>query len=348
MLRSRKNSSASDAPSMRAIEILAPGENGVLQLSDVPRPAITSTQLLIRVAYAGVNRADSLQKLGLYGAPDGASHLPGLEVSGTIEEVGDDVIGWSQGELVCALLNGGGYAEYVAVEATHALPLPAKLNLEEAASLPEACATAWMSLVWEGNLRAGERVLIHGGASGIGVVLVQIAKVLGAEVFATAGTEDKCAFLKKLGVTPVNYTKNNFFEEIQKITKNQGVDVIIDTLGAPHMATHFKLLRKHGRLVSLAFLQGNTAENIKMGSVLMKHLRWSGATLRGQNDDAKAELMDAVRKRIWPNIAAGKIVPVIDSVYPLEEAENAHKRMEERLHCGKILLEVCSPEDGAH
>lgn len=342
----RKKSSLSDTPSMRAMEILAPGENGTLALTTIARPTITPTQLLIKVSYAGINRADSLQKLGLYSVPDGASPLPGLEISGVIEEVGDAVIGWSSGEQVCALLSGGGYAEYVAVEATHTLPLPAKFNLEEAATMPEACATGWMALVWEGNLRAGERVLIHGGASGIGVILVQIAKVLGAEVFATAGTTEKCAALKKLGVTPINYKDADFAEEIQKFTKNQGVDVIIDTLGAPYLATHFKLLRKHGRLVSLAFLQGNLAENIKMGSILMKHLRWSGATLRGQSDEAKAELMDAVRKRIWPFIAAGKILPVIDSVYKLEDAAEAHKRMEERLHCGKILLEVASPVNG--
>lgn len=347
MLRNRKNNSDTNAPHMRVVEILAPGENGTLALTTAPRPTITPTQLLIKVAYAGINRADSLQKLGLYSAPDGASPLPGLEISGTIEEVGDAVIGWSSGEQVCALLSGGGYAEYVAVEATHTLPLPAKFNLEEAATMPEACATAWMALVWEGNLRAGERVLIHGGASGIGVVLVQIAKVLGAEVFATAGTPEKCAALKKLGVTPINYKDTDFAEEIKKLTKDQGVDVIVDTLGAPHLATHFKLLRKRGRLVSLAFLQGNTAETVKMGSLLMKHLRWSGVTLRGQSDELKAELIDAVRKRIWPFIAAGKIIPVIDSVYGLEHASEAHKRMEERLHCGKILLEVASPANGA-
>lgn len=346
MLGNRKKSAA-DQPPMRAIAIQDAGEHGSLHPVSVPRPTIHSTQLLIKVHYAGINRADSLQKLGLYAAPEGASPLPGLEVSGEIVEVGDDVIGWSQGEYVCALLGGGGYAEYVAVEATHTLPLPAKLNLEEAASLPEACATGWMALIWEGNVRAGERVLIHGGASGIGVILVQMAKTLGAQVFATAGTDAKCALLKTLGVVPINYQSSNYLDEIQNLTKNQGVDVIIDTLGAPHLASHFKLLRKHGRLVSLAFLQGNTAEQVKMGAILMKHLRWSGATLRGQTDEAKAELIDAVRKRIWPFVASGKIVPVIDSVYRLEEVAEAHKRMEERLHCGKILLEVASPANGA-
>jgi putative PIG3 family NAD(P)H quinone oxidoreductase len=346
MLNSRKKTTPQF---MRAIEILNPGDHGTLVTThETPRPEISPTQLLIKVCYAGINRADSLQKLGLYHAPDGASPLPGLEVSGTIAEVGEKVVGWSLGEKVCALVDGGGYAEYVAVEAAHTLPLPARLNLEEAATLPEACATAWMALVWEGNLKAGERVLIHGGGSGIGVILVQVAKVLGAEVYSTVGSEAKCALLKKLGVTPINHTAGDFAEQLQKLTKNQGVDVIIDTLGAPHLATHFKLLRKHGRLVSLAFLQGNLAETIKMGSILMKHLRWSGATLRGQSPAAKAELMDAVRLRIWPYLASGKITPVIDSVFVFEEAQEAHKRMEERLHCGKILLEVASPAGGAN
>lgn len=334
---------------MRAISILNPGEHGSLVMEhDAPRPDIGPTQILIRVAYTGINRADSLQKLGLYRAPEGASPLPGLEVSGTIEAVGEKVVGWSIGEKVCALVDGGGYAEYVAVEAAHTLPLPARLNLEEAATLPEACATAWMALIWEGNLKAGERVLIHGGASGIGVVLVQVAKALGATVYSTAGTDEKCALIKKLGGVPINYANSDFAQEINALTKNQGVDVIIDTLGAPHLTTHLGLLRKGGRLVSLGFLQGSLAESIKMGTLLVKHLRWSGVTLRGQSPTHKAELMDAVRLRIWPYLASGKILPVIDSVFPFEEANAAHKRMEERLHCGKILLEVASPASGTN
>ncbi|MFZ4124758.1 MAG: NAD(P)H-quinone oxidoreductase [Rickettsiales bacterium] len=334
---------------MRALEILNPGEDGALVMThEMPRPEPSPTQMLIQIAYAGINRADSLQKLGKYKAPEGASPLPGLEVSGIITAVGEKVVGWSVGEKVCALVDGGGYADYVAVEAAHTLPLPARLNLEEAATLPEACATAWMALVWEGHVKAGERVLIHGGASGIGVVLVQVAKAIGAEVYSTAGTAEKCALLAKLGVTAIDYTTNDFAQELQKLTKNQGVDVIIDTLGAPHLATHLGLLRKGGRLVSLGFLQGSHAENIKMGTLLTKHLCWSGATLRGQSPAAKAELMDAVRLRIWPYLASGKIIPVIDSVFPFEEANAAHKRMEERLHCGKILLEVASPASGAN
>lgn len=341
MLKLRKEAEA--AP-MRAVSILNPGEHGTLVVEhDALRPDILPTQLLIKVAYVGINRADSLQKLGKYRAPEGASPLPGLEVSGTIEAVGEKVVGWSMGEKVCALVEGGGYAEYVAVEAAHTLPLPARLNLEEAATLPEACATAWMALVWEGNLKAGERILIHAGASGIGVILVQVAKALGADVYSTAGTAEKCALIKKFGATPIDYTAQEFAPEVLKLTKEQGVDVIIDTLGAPHLATHLGLLRKGGRLVSLSFLQGSLAENVKMGTLLTKHLSWSGATLRGQSANNKAEIMDAVRLRIWPYLASGKILPVIDSVFPFEEANSAHKRMEERLHCGKILLEVASP-----
>lgn len=347
---------------MRAITITNPGPEGTLTLSDITRPEPKAGQVLIHVAYAGVNRADSLQKQGSYAPPEGASPLPGLEVSGTITALGDGVSGWSLGEKVCALLSGGGYAEYVVADAALTLPIPAGLSLKEAASLPEAAATGWMALVGEARLKAGERVLIHGGASNIGVILVQIARVLGAEVFATAGTPEKCALLASLGVTALlntcslsgeeqyrkdiaalndsNASNAPFDDLIRAKTNGQGVDVIIDILGAPYLARHFKLLRRGGRLVSLAFLDGNEVNHLKISSLLTRQLTWSGTMLRNRASTEKAAYIAAVRAHLWPFFVRGEMRPVIDSVFALERAEKAHKRMEERLHCGKILLEV--------
>ncbi len=330
---------------MRAITISNPGPDGALTLTDAPRPEPKAGQVLIRVAYAGVNRADSLQKRGNYAPPPGASPLPGLEVSGTIAALGEGVSEWSLGEQVCALLPGGGYADYVVADSSLTLPIPAGLSLKEAASLPEAAATGWMALVGEARLKAGERVLIHGGASNIGVILVQIARALGAEVFATAGTQEKCALLTTLGVTAINHHDAPFDDQIRTKTGGAGVDIIIDILGAPYLARHFKLLNQGGRLVSLAFLEGNEVANLKISSLLTRQLTWSGTMLRNRALAEKAALIAAVRAQLWPLFARGEMRPVIDSVFALEKAEKAHERMEERLHCGKILLEVAAPEN---
>ena len=329
---------------MRALIITNPGDRGSLTLTDLPRPQPAMGQLVIRVAYAGINRADSLQKKGMYAPPPGASPLPGLEVSGTIAALGAGTGDWAVGQEVCALLSGGGYAEYVVADAALTLPIPACTTLKEAASLPEAAATGWMALVVEGKLKAGERVLIHGGASNIGVLLVQMARALGAEVFATAGTEEKCRFLSTLGMTAIHHHHAPFDEQIRTHTGGAGVDVIIDILGAPYLARHFKLLNRGGRLVSLAFLEGNTAEHLKISSLLTRQLTWSGTMLRNRSLAEKAALMAAVQGHLWPRVTSGNIRPVIDSVFAFEEAEKAHRRMEERLHCGKILLEVAAPQ----
>ncbi len=330
---------------MRAITITNPGPEGTLTLSDITRPEPKAGQVLIRVAYAGVNRADSLQKRGSYAPPEGVSPLPGLEVSGTITALGEGVNQWSIGDKVCALLSGGGYADYVVAEAGLTLPIPAGLSLKEAASLPEAAATGWMALVGEGKLKAGEKVLIHGGASNIGVILVQIARALGAEVFATASTPEKCALLATLGVMPINHHTAPFDDQIREKTEGAGVDIILDILGAPYLMQHFKLLERGGRLVSLAFLEGNEVPHLKISSLLTRQLTWSGTMLRNRARKDKEALIAAVRAQLWPLFARGKIRPVIDSVFTLESAEKAHKRMEERLHCGKILLEVAAAEN---
>lgn len=311
-----------------------------LVMAALPVPTVAAGEVLVRVAYTGVNRADVLQVEGSYAPPEGASPLPGLEVSGSIAALGDGVTGWRVGEEVCALLSGGGYAEYVAVPATQLLPLPTGVTLREAASLPEAAATAVMALVVEANLAPGERVLLHGGTSGVGILMGQIARAMGAEVFATVGNAAKAALLAPLGITPIRRDLGPFADQLLAATGGAGVDVVIDTLGAPHVASHFKLLRRGGRMVTLAMLDGNLLEPLKLSGFFMKNLRWSAATLRSQSPAAKEKIVAHARAQLWPHLVSGVIRPVIDSVFPWEEAEKAHQRMQERLHMGKILLEV--------
>lgn len=322
---------------MRAMEI----RDGGLSLCSVLIPTLKAGEILIHVAYAGVNRADLLQIQGKYAPPEGASPLPGLEVSGRIVAKSKDVRQLTVGESVTALLSGGGYAEYVAVAANQALFVPPKLALKEAACLPEAGATSIMALFDEGKLRPGERVLIHGGSSGVGIVMAQMAKRSGAEVYATVGSEQKASFVKRFGIISINHRAAPFAEQVLAQTDNEGVDVIIDTLGGPQLVNHLRLLRPGGRLVSLAMLEGSDLPaGAKMTRLLMNHLHWSGATLRVRSAAQKAELLEKLRKLVWPHLPDGSIRPVVDSVFPLAEAEKAHQRMQERLHMGKILLEV--------
>lgn len=326
-------------PSMQAMKIA----DGQLQATALAVPHPQPHEILIQVRYIGVNRADLLQVEGSYAPPEGASPLPGLEVSGTIAALGSEVVGWTLGEEVCALLSGGGYAEYAAVPATQVLPLPHRLSLMQAASLPEATATAFIALGLEAQLKTGDRVLVHGAASGVGIIMAQVARAWGATVYGTVGGPEKAKFVKQYGVRPIDTTQGPFLDQILKDTRNEGVDVIIDILGGPQLATHFKLLRKGGRMVSLAFMEGNLAESVKLGSLLMKGLTWSGTTLRNKSAEEKAAIIDGVRHRIWPHLATGAIVPALDRNFPLQDAALAHQRMQERLHCGKILLEV-APE----
>lgn len=324
---------------MRVMEILRDATGGRLIPAVLPLPVLAPGEILIRVAYAGINRADILQVEGKYPPPKGASPLPGLEISGTISALGPDVIGWTVGEPVCALLSGGGYAEYVAVPAGQVLPLPGRLSLKEGACLPEAVATSVMALQ-QAALAPGERVLIHGGTSGLGLILTQIARAYGAEVFATVGSDEKVAFLKDFSVTGLNHRTAPFAEQVMQRTDNEGVDVIIDTLGGPQMNTHFSLLRRGGRMVTLAVMEGHKIESASMLRMLTHHLHWSGATLRSRSTEEKAAIVEQIRKTVWPGVATGLIRPVIDAVFALPDAEKALERMQERLHLGKILLEV--------
>lgn len=310
--------------------------NGQLQPESRPMPVPQPGEVLVRVAYAGINRADLFQKQGSYPAPEDGSDLPGLEVSGHVVALGAGVEGWPLATPVCGLTNGGGYAAYAAIPAAQLLPVPPGLSMAEAACLPEACATAAMALLQEGMLRPGERVLIHGGASGIGILLVQCARVMGATVFATA-SESKHTALQALGVTPLHYSPDFAAQTQARI--GDGLDLILDTIGGPYLAPHIKLLRKGGRLVTIACLEGGKGE-LSMGAMLMKHLRISGITLRGQSSENKKKIIESTRKTLWPHVASGAIRPLIDTVFPLEEAEKAFVRMENRLNLGKMVLEV--------
>ncbi len=316
---------------MQAMEI----REGALVPVMLPLPVPAHGELLIQVAYAGLNRADIMQMDGQYDPPEGASPLPGLEVSGLI------AAGPRAGEEVCALLSGGGYAEYVAVPAGQVLPLPSGVGLKEAASLPEAAATSMMALVLEGGLKSGESVLIHGGSSGVGLLMIQIAKSLGAQVFTTVGSAEKAAFVTGLGAIALNYREAPFAEQLLAKTDKKGVDLIIDTLGGPQLPTHLRLLKRGGRIVSLAMLEGSEIPaGTKMTRLIMNHLAWRGATLRSRTAAEKAEIMARAANLVWPHLTDGSIKPVIDSVFPLTEAKKALNRMQERLHMGKILLEV--------
>lgn len=324
---------------MQAMEI----HEKALAVATVAVPPVGAGDVLIKTAYTGLNRADMLQIAGDYAPPEGASPLPGLEVSGWIAAVGSDVTGFSVGQEVCALLSGGGYAEYVAVPAGQVLALPAKTSLKEAASLPEAAATSVMALGLEGLLKAGERVLIHGASSGVGLLMAQIAKAWGAHVFAVVGSDEKAMLLNNLNILAINHQAGDFAGQVMAATHNQGVDVIIDTLGGPMVETHLRCLRKGGRLVTLAMLEGSAVPNFKMTRLLMNHLTWRGATLRSRSDAEKAAIMALVKEHVWPHIASGAIKPRIDSCFALADAKKALQRMQERLHMGKILLEV-APE----
>ncbi len=325
---------------MRGMEIIRQSDKeGRLAFSSLPVPVAQPGEVLIRVAYIGTNRADILQIEGRYPPPKGASPLPGLEVSGHIAALGPDITGWTPGEPVCALLSGGGYAEYVAVPATQVLALPNRISLQEGACLPEAAATAAMALR-QANLLPGERILIHGGTSGLGLLMVQIAHAYRAEVITTVGSDEKIAFLKEFGIDAINHRTAPFAEQIMQRTGREGIDVIIDTLGGAVLGEHLSLLRRNGRMVTLAMMQGHKIEDTSMRRLLTHHLQWSGATLRSRSIREKAEIMNHVRSTVWPGVATGLIRPVVDSVFSLAEAEKALARMQERLHLGKILLEV--------
>ncbi|MDQ2066324.1 NAD(P)H-quinone oxidoreductase [Xinfangfangia sp. CPCC 101601] len=323
--------------SMLAMEIVAPGGPDVLKPCSVPVPMPAHGQIVIRVAYAGVNRPDALQRAGAYAPPPDASPLPGLECSGTVVECGPGVTRWKIGDKVCALLPGGGYAEYAVTHEAHALPVPEGLSLREAACLPETCFTVWSNLVMRGKLKAGQKLLVHGGTSGIGTTAIQIAKALGARVFATAGSEEKCQVCKDLGVEQAwNYRDRDWSH---LMAQAGGADVILDMVGGAYIQRNIKALANDGRLVQIAFLQGAKAE-VNFAEVMTRRLTITGSTLRPQSEAAKAEIAAQVEAQVWPMIARGALRVVMDSEYPLPDAPQAHWRIEAPGHIGKIVLKV--------
>lgn len=322
---------------MRAVEITEPGGPEVLQVAERPVPQPAHGQVVIKVAWAGVNRPDALQRAGSYAPPPTASDLPGLEASGEVVAIGAGVADVALGDKVCALLPGGGYAEFVATPAAHCLPVPADMGLKEAACLPETFFTVWSNVFMRGGLKAGERLLVHGGSSGIGTTAIQLAHAFGARVFTTAGSDEKCAACLKLGAEKaINYREADFVEAVEQ---EGGADVILDMVGGDYIARNLKALAMDGRLVQIAFLQGPKAD-INFAPLMVRRLTITGSTLRPQSDLAKARIAQQLREAVWPLLSSGRVAPVMDSTFELEKAADAHARMEASNHIGKIVLEV--------
>ena len=322
---------------MRAIEISAPGAPDVLHLAERPVPVPGPGQVVLKVAYAGVNRPDALQRAGLYNPPAGASDLPGLEASGTIAACGAGVLGLQQGQQVCALLPGGGYAEYAVTQAAHCLPVPNGFDLKQAACLPETFFTVWSNVFQRGGLKAGERFLLHGGSSGIGTTAIQLARAFGARVFTTAGSDAKCRACLDLGAErAVNYRETDFVPIMQG---EGGADIILDMVGGDYIARNLDALADDGRLVQIAFLQGPKT-SLNFTQMMTRRLTLTGSTLRPQSDVAKARIASSLLSQVWPLLSAGRIAPVIDSCFDLDQAAQAHARMETSTHIGKIVLRI--------
>lgn len=325
---------------MRCVEIAEPGGPEVLRLATRATPFPGAGEILIKVRAAGVNRPDALQRAGSYAPPPDASDLPGLEVAGEIVDCGAGVERWALGDAVCALTPGGGYAEYVATPAAHALPIPEPLSFEEAAALPETFFTVWSNIVDRAALAPGETILIHGGSSGIGTTAIQIAKLLGATVFVTAGSDEKCAACERLGADlAINYREQDFVEIVRERTKKRGVDVILDMVGGDYIPRNFKCAAMDGRIVNIAFLNGPKAE-VNFAPAMVKRITWTGSTLRRRTNAVKAAIAEALEARVWPALEEGRVAPVMDRVFSLEEAGEAHRRMESSAHIGKIVLRV--------
>jgi putative PIG3 family NAD(P)H quinone oxidoreductase len=320
---------------MKAIEISGPGGPEVLTLVERPAPIPGPREVLIRVAAAGVNRPDVLQRMGLYPPPPGASDIPGLEVSGVVEAVGAEVVRWKKGDAVCALLTGGGYAEAAIADQGSCLPVPAGVSLEDAAGLPETVFTVYANVFDDANLKPGETLLVHGGTSGIGVMAIMAAKAIGARVFATASSEEKLEAIRGLGADAAfNYATEKWEDDIQK---RGGADVVLDMAGGDFVSRNLVALNANGRHVSIAFLRGASAE-INLFLIMRKRLRLSGSTMKARGLEEKARLAARIEERLWPLLASGAIRPVTDRVFALKDAAAAHRWMEAGAHVGKILL----------
>ena len=320
---------------MRAVEISRPGGPEVLRVTDVATPALKANEVLVKVAAAGVNRPDVLQRMGLYPVPPDASPLPGLEIAGEVVSPGKT---FKVGDKVCALANGGGYAEFCAVPEVQALPVPKNLSMVEAASLPETCFTVWGNVYDRGQLAPGETLLVQGGSSGIGVTAIQMAAATGNRVFATAGSDEKVAACVKLGAEKAfNYKTQDWVAEVRAATGGRGVNVILDMVGGDYVPRELKCLAEEGRLVFIAFLRGPKTE-LDIAQVMQKRLHITGSTLRPRSAEFKGYLAKHLREKIWPHLEAGRIKPQVYRTFPLEEAGEAHRLMESSQHIGKIVL----------
>lgn len=311
-----------------------------LSIVEAPQPIPKKNEVILKVVAAGLNRADIFQRLGLYSPPKGGNQILGLEVSGEIIALGANISSQYLGKKVCALLEGGGYAGYVAVPLSHTLPIPSSVSVEDAAALPEACATVWYNLFMKAKLKKGERLLVHGGTSGVGSMALQIAHALGIECYATVKSEEKCHFAESIGATKaINYREQDFVEIIHQVTKGKGVDVILDMVGGDYMQKNFKILARNGRLVNIAFLQGAKIE-ANMAPLMFKNLTWIGTTLRDQPPVRKKNILRHVHKYIWPLIEQEQVRPLIDRIFAFDQAMEAHFYMEKGDHKGKILLRL--------
>ena len=325
---------------MRAIEIKDFGNPENLKLCVRPTPQVINNQVLIKVLYAGVNRPDILQRQGNYKVPEDASDLPGLEVSGIVVDNNGSNLKFNIGDKVCALCHGGGYAEYVAVDQDHCMPLPKGYSMEEAACIPETFITVWSNLFMRGKLQKNEKVLIHGGASGIGTTAIQLAKHFGAKVYATAGSDEKCQVVEKLGaIKCFNYKTKEFEKEINQLTNKQGVDIILDMVAGPYISRNLKCLSVNGRLVIIA-VQGGIKDEVNFANIMIKRQTITGSTLRPQPSTKKAEYVNSLVKNAWEYLEKGKIRPIIQKEFLLSDASDAHKALEKGDHVGKFIMKV--------
>ncbi|MGW3548630.1 NAD(P)H-quinone oxidoreductase [Janibacter hoylei] len=323
---------------MQGISITEPGDADVLQITEVEAPTAGPGQVVVDMVAAGVNRADVMQRLGHYPPPKGASPLPGLELSGRVLEVGPEVEGWSVGDEVCALVDGGGYAERVLVPAAQLLPVPKGVDLTAAAGLPEVACTVWSNVFMTANLQPDETFLVHGGSSGIGTMAIQLAKAAGARVAVTAGSEDKLAFCRELGADiAINYREQDFVEEVRAATDGHGADVVLDLMGAKYLPRNVDVLATAGRLVVIGLMGGRKGE-LDLGKLLSKRAAVIATSLRARPAGEKAAIVAAVREHVWPLLDDGAVRPIIQGSHPLDRAADAHRELEASGHIGKILL----------
>ena len=325
---------------MRVVEISEPGGPEVLVPGTRPRPEPAAGEVLIEVAAAGINRPDVFQRKGLYPPPPGASDIPGLEVAGTVAAIGHGVKDWQAGDKLCALVAGGGYAEFATAPQEQCLPLPAGLNLVQGAAIPETFFTVWTNVFGRGRLQPGESLLVHGGTSGIGTTAIQLAGALGSTVYATAGSEEKCQACRELGASlAVNYREQDFVQVLKEETGGRGVDVILDMVAGDYVARNLSLAAVDGRIVIIAFLGGSRAD-LDLRPLMIRRLTLTGSTLRPQSVAAKGAIAEVLREKVWPLVEAGRVEPKVFRTFGLEQARDAHALMESSAHIGKIVLEV--------